>query len=285
VDGPQSSAGGWLSPQEAEFYAQFGELAEHNRRTLENRPPPAAAEKFPAEITGRTFDPVAGEWEYAWTEQTYSAAGARITKPGGRTGGTAWSPARPYGDGTALGRFPFPTTLRRRILTATKGPVYEFPYYCACVAGSGSGSGDDGVETTCCPGVKIPKHLHVTILAPDCACFAGQSFKLTGPGFWTDLGEMASDPWTGACRTGDESDFMEALCNGPNGFQIGIGGGASVPPGSTGCGLAGGGLLTPISFTCSPFSAVYQDVIRSTNDDPAYPCPCAGKTFTVIITE
>jgi hypothetical protein len=177
-------------------------LVEANRRELERRRRPWR-DRFPAVLTSTD-----GAGAYAWTEQAYEATkGNRYTKPNGRTGTTSWMPAYPFGDGRrpAETDLPLEVWLRRTLDSSAKGPVFEFPWYCACEPGSGSegeGSGSRAMVTTaCCPG-GMPATVYATLFPGNSSanpCLTGMIIPLAHVGSDTFKGTA---PMPSACGLG-----------------------------------------------------------------------------------
>ena len=157
--------------------AKFVAQVEQNRRELE-RKQRQVVDKFPAVLTATA------NGRYAWTEQTWSATGTRYTKPNGRSGTTTYMPAYPYGDGVgpAVLTLPVEVMLRRTTTTADFGPVYEFPWNCACAPTYPSGYGvpPDAVKTPCCD-VLFPSRLFATFIHEQgpCSCVDGTVIPIT----------------------------------------------------------------------------------------------------------
>lgn len=231
--------------------------------------------KKPAVLTGRAFDSVTGFWNYSWTEQGYDERGLRYTKPGGMTGTTTWNPAVAYGDGHLPTTFPQEVTIRRRGLSSSRGVVWEFPWFCGCTAGTGSGSG--GVTNACCPGIQIPLDLYATILAPGCSCFDGQTFAMTfgGSGQW-------SGGLTNVCTDG--STAQPYVTNTAR-LECVLGGWvltwletfSSLGGGTYACSF---GSIASQSTTCAPFSFVGNGTFGNLHGT----CPCNGIAYQLIIT-
>lgn len=258
-------------------------LAEANRRELERRRRPWR-DRFPAVLTGGNS--VSG---YSWTEQTFDSAGGRYTKPAGRTGSATYSPAFPYGDGTGPDSFPLEVQLRRTLVAGSLGPIYEFPYYCACPEfGSGSEeigsegeSGESGPETVfvpCCPN-PLPTTLFatITITAGTCACLP-LSFALTYGGTISGgtIHVWRYQPDYTACTGVSPEPTVSVLCNINTGqWVLNIIGGEN-------------GLICQISFNqalpdlvCDPFF-VSRSGLTSTDFGG---CACGNFTFDITITE
>jgi hypothetical protein len=219
---------------------------------------------------------------YSWTEQTFDATGGRIDKPGGRTGSTTYSPAYAFGDGSVVTDFPHPTTLTRRVVTATLGPVYEFPLYCACTAGGGSGGGF--VITPCCPN-PIPRTLYATVAGTPCTCVDGviplvYSVALDG---WLGVGADNGCPGSGI---GSHAITLQVFvqCVGPGGFIGVMGWHVHLSnPLSSQCVV--GPSDTVVSAPCDPFSASVTGSITQFSASPPVLCGCDGTTLTISITE
>lgn len=141
----------------------------------------AVLERFPAMITKWDRDTNS----YSWYEEEFDTNGKRIKKIAGRFGSPSYSPAYGYGDGTIAPAaiVPFETTITRRSIGGSKGPIYEFPLYCACTPGPGaqSGSGGSGVgyvTVPCCPN-PLPRVFNMSFMAPTIPCLDGLQFQLT----------------------------------------------------------------------------------------------------------
>ncbi len=117
-----------ITTSQAETLRRFIRQASEQRGQI-SRLSDNATDILPAKLTA--YDSSSGA--YSWTEQYYDANGLRITKPGGRTGTPAYSPAYPFGNNITATVFPIEVTLRRTVSTAI-GPVYEFPWSCGCAS-------------------------------------------------------------------------------------------------------------------------------------------------------
>jgi hypothetical protein len=147
---------GLLTPSAAAHLQAAGAQAELTRRDLEKLFQ-SAPDEFPARLNA--YQSATGRC--SWTRQTYNAAGNRVDHPNGQAGTFTFAPAYPVGGGVMPPvAFPVNVYLRRRILTATLGPVYEFDWVCGCEQ-TGSGSGGGGPTTDCCPNA-IPTTLTIT---------------------------------------------------------------------------------------------------------------------------
>lgn len=223
--------------------------------------------KKPAVLTGRAFDSVTGFWNYSWTEQGYDERGLRYTKPGGQSGTTTWNPAVAYGDGTLPTTFPQEVTIRRRGLSASRGVLWEFPWYCACEMGTGSGSGggDGGVLTTCCAN-RIPRDLYGTFYStPACTCWDAISVKR----FDWDGGSSTSwsyHPDFGMCSTTTVTEMSLFCSSGVWGFAFSSIGDC-IP------------IASSITVTCIPFSALVKVTLTGGSCSA-----CAGSDLYIIIT-
>src|SRR5258707_2826732 len=97
-----------------------------------------------------------------------------------------------YGDGTILRTFPREVMLRKRCVTRTLGVVWEFPWYCACVAGA-AGSGGGTVIVSCCPN-PISSVLIANVFGSNGACDAlwNGSYRLVFNGIdsWVGTGPV-----------------------------------------------------------------------------------------------
>lgn len=101
--------------------SRFGDV--DARGTASNRS--AAETLIPVAITAVTD--VAGVYTYSWTEQATDANGQWATKSGGMTGTSTFQPAY-EANNLSLTVFPFFTTLRRRVIIPSLGPVFEFGF-------------------------------------------------------------------------------------------------------------------------------------------------------------
>jgi hypothetical protein len=133
---PERILPGFLTPHGAAALQAGLEQAEETRRDLE-RDPRDWDDEFPAKITA--WDETEGR--ASWTRQTYDSDGRRIDDPLGVTGSPSYMPAYPVGNGLMPPpSFPVEVWMRRRVVNATLGPVYEFDWQCACDEDFGSGS-------------------------------------------------------------------------------------------------------------------------------------------------
>lgn len=249
-------------------------LAQRNRARLDGMIR-TDLDRFPAKLTGKTFDTMHGVWAYSWTKRTYNANGLRVDDDS--VSGTAdWMPAYSFGDGWPVGEQDLQNGvdvwLRRRLVTSDRGPVYEFPWYCACTAGGSNAGG--GIQTTCCDNT-IPTDLYAVITSATCACVDGLTFTLTWNGSeWTGtLGRLSCEDANLATRT------WSLTCTGGNWLltttELRIGSGVA-------CSF-GGHTRDSVNSMCSPFlekwSGTMQNVIGFD------PCSCDGLDWTIYITE
>jgi len=223
-------------------------------------------DRFMAKLTGKTFDSTLGVWAYSWTKRTCNADGLRIDHPDGVTGDADFMPAYAFGDGQVVGDgvFPVDVMLRRRLHVNGKGPVYEFPWYCACEEGT-SGSGGEAVSTLCCG--SVPRDLYITVSAPGYPTIDGTVIPLT-------YNSSGSGSWRSGVGFGNffpsaehaELHYFELTCAtvGPSSFwrlQVDIddttlpGAWLSINNGTTGD--PGGITQLPDSETCDPMSATF----------------------------
>lgn len=217
---------------------------------------------------------------YSWFEAYYDVNGQPVLKPGAQFGTPAISPAFGFGDGTVIPASAMPTLvrLRKTTLIAGKGQGWEFPVYCACVQGSGSGSGGE-VIVGCCSN-PISTTLHATLLS-NCPCFDGIVFTMNWVGFpffyWAGR-------FPATCgSTLPYGFFLECTTDGgshPLNFQLSQEIGFET---SASCLLAIGSPFGPISASCNPFSLVFGGNLIIQGSLPL--CPCVGKTFFLTITE
>jgi hypothetical protein len=280
---------GLLTPSDAQALAVYHGLARANARELADRKARRPwRDRFPARVD--SYD--SGTQRYSWTEQTFDATGSRIDKPGGRTGSTTYSPAYAFGDGSVVTDFPHPTTLTRRLVAGSLGPVYEFPLYCACVGGGSGGS----VLVPCCDNT-LPRTLTLTISAAG-TCLDGKTVTLayiSGTSNW------------GGSLTFDCSGHTVALVFF---LHCETGGGILTPTfhlvyGNSGeCGIAPFGffqgtcIARPFGldifnyYTCNPFAATWTQersgpttLTFANVTGGAYVCGGDGNPVTLTVTE
>jgi hypothetical protein len=271
---------GFLTARERDAAADFIRQVEANQRELDRREPPSR-DHFPAILTGTD-----GMGRFSWTEQEFSATGARMN--GDRRGTTTWGPAYAVGDGTGPlpTALPVQTWLRRVLGHSDRGPVYEFDWHCACNAyysGSGSsGSGSIPRLGGCCPNT-LSTVLHATISCPGLACFDGDTFVMNGVISGAGILWSGSLPDQG-CTTREVTYTFDMSCNGAtssnfimiiNSTLTGAGFGVNA------CGFGSPTDYVVTSFNCDPFQIVYSGLTLG-----VAPYPCHVNTaWTLTITE
>lgn len=264
--------------------------AEANRQAVARRLKDYPDRPF-AKITA--YDSTTGA--YSWTEQTFDASGNRIDKPNGLSGTPSYMPAYSFGDSTTVhSLLPVEVQLRRTVLTATKGPAYEFPLYCGCTSFSGSGGRQSGasVITACCPSNTIPTTLyaHVNLWNAEVNLVGHVDFPLLFnhpicPGsFWWGY----SDPvpicqYFGVIPRISASLVCDVVQTFPTivyWFRANIACYFYVP---AGCGNThGGGVQVP--FQCSPFVATLGRVqVQNCHFPPITTCTFADMTVNTTL--
>lgn len=225
-----------------------------------------------------SYDSASGT--YSWIEAYTDKNGQPALSPGGQFGTPAISPAFGVGDGSILKQFPTFVRMYKTTLIAGKGQGWEFPVYCACLQGSGSG-GSGSILVACCP-TPINRTLFLSITSAACpGCYNGQVVTLT----WTP----AVGAWQGilvnicvGVGNSNSTIFQLRPCLNPtDGFTLFIESIASGTAGTENCSISVSGTSTKTPI-CSPFSVTYSATIQAFL---GFTCPCAGSAATIIITE
>ena len=255
---------GFLTASEAAVLSEAVALAERTHRALMDLPVEKMTDEFPARLT--SWD--SGTQRAAWTEEAFDASGQRYVKPEGRTGTTAWMPAVPVGNGLMPpDAFPVQVWLRRRDVTDTLGPVYEFDWVCACAgsgSGTGSGSGNGDILTSCCAGA-LPHTLTATFTQTAGAACAldGQTATLT---------YFTSSTWRGSVTAAGHTWTTDFTCQAAGNWSLNM----TASGGVTACDMVDTGGTT---VSCSPLQVTFSASTAAgcTN--------CVSGTFTITVTE